>query len=346
MSEVIERVVGEISNPFQKRQAGHINAGTVAIESERAIAEAQGKLVIAKRFPRDEAAAFSRVMDSCKRPNLAAVANYRYPRGGQTVSGPSIRLAEELARCWGNIDYGIRELSRRDGESEMEAYAWDLETNTVSSQKFAVRHIRDKKGGGEALRDERDIYEVTANMGARRLRARLIAILPPDLVDAAVEECRKTASGNNTLPIADQIKEMVKAFSRFGVNADMISSKLGHSIDDTTIDELTELRETFTSIKDGIAKASDFFGSRQAEGQPKISKLDQIEQQIVQDEPKAGEVSKKISALGLILSEIESLTQKQVESYKRNAAFAAKLNKLSAEDQKEFEAYVSTLPEA
>ena len=32
----------------------NINQGTVAIESSRAIAEAQGKLVIAKQFPRDE----------------------------------------------------------------------------------------------------------------------------------------------------------------------------------------------------------------------------------------------------------------------------------------------------
>ena len=41
----------------------------------------------------------------------------------------------------------LRELSRRAGESEMEAYAWDLETNTMSSQKFTVKHIRDTRAG-------------------------------------------------------------------------------------------------------------------------------------------------------------------------------------------------------
>lgn len=256
-------IVGEAANPFQKRAApAHISAGTVAIEGERAVAEAQGKMVIAKRFPRDEGIAFARVMESCKRTALASVANYRFPRGGQAVSGPSIRLAEELARCWGNIEYGIRELSRRDGESEMEAYAWDLETNTVSSQKFSVRHVRDKKGGGQALNDERDIYELTANMGARRLRARILAIMPPDLVDAAVEECRKTTAGFNTAPLADQVRAMVNAFSKLGVSADMIATNLGHPLDDTTPDELTELREIFTSIKDGVGKASDYFGVR------------------------------------------------------------------------------------
>ena len=183
-------------NPFERaRTPEHVSAGTVSIESERAIAEAQGALVVAKRFPRDEAKAFARVMDACRRPSLAAVAMYAFPRGGETISGPSIRLAEELARSWGNIDFGLRELSRKDGVSEMEAYAWDLETNTKSAQRFTVRHVRDTRQGQKVLTDERDIYELTANQGGRRLRARILAVIPPDLVDAAVEECRRTMAG-------------------------------------------------------------------------------------------------------------------------------------------------------
>ena len=40
----------------------NINQGTVMIEASRAIAEAQGKLVIAKRFPRDEVQAYAKAM--------------------------------------------------------------------------------------------------------------------------------------------------------------------------------------------------------------------------------------------------------------------------------------------
>ena len=40
-----------------------INQGTVAVESQRAIAEAQGKLVIAKRFPRDEVEAYAKAVE-------------------------------------------------------------------------------------------------------------------------------------------------------------------------------------------------------------------------------------------------------------------------------------------
>ena len=120
----------------------NINQGTVAIEASRAIAEAQGKLVIAKRFPRNEIQAFANMKKACQRIGLANKAFYSYPRGNETVSGPTIRLAEELARCWGNIDFGIKELSQDNGKSEMQAYAWDLETNTMSVQNFTNPHAK------------------------------------------------------------------------------------------------------------------------------------------------------------------------------------------------------------
>jgi hypothetical protein len=52
-------------------QLDNINQGTVAIEASRAIAEAQGKLVIAKRFPRDEVSAYAKAMEACQRPTMA-----------------------------------------------------------------------------------------------------------------------------------------------------------------------------------------------------------------------------------------------------------------------------------
>lgn len=255
------------SNPFAKHLADHVNAGAVAIESERAIAEAQGKLVIAKRFPRDQARAYAAIIDACKRPGLAEEACYSFPRGGQTVSGPSIRLAEMLAANWGNIDYGIRELSRKEGVSEMEAYCWDLETNTMSSQKFTVRHIRDTRGGGVKLTEERDIYELTANMGGRRLRARVLAILPADLIQAAVDECGKTLAGGNDLPVGDRIRNMVTAFKVLGVQPALIEKRVGHALDTMTGEELGDLRKIHNSIRDGVSKINDWFGDKQADAE-------------------------------------------------------------------------------
>lgn len=247
-------------NPFHvPANVPGINAGAVTIESSRAVAEAQGKLVIAKRFPRNEQLAYAKAMEACKRKSLAEKAMYSYPRSGSTVSGPSIRLAEELARCWGNIDFGIKELSQKDGESEMQAYCWDMETNTMSSQTFVVAHVRDTKKGQVKLTEQRDIYENNANMAGRRLRARILAVLPPDLVEAAVNECKKTLAGNNDIPLIDRVNKMVVAFGKFGIKIDAIERRLNRKIDTMNNEDISEYIGIYNSLKDGNSSISDWF---------------------------------------------------------------------------------------
>ncbi|HEY4152171.1 MAG TPA: hypothetical protein VGM38_02505 [Pseudolysinimonas sp.] len=249
-------------NPFAVAAPEHLSAGAVAIESQRGVAEVQGRMLIAKRFPRDSALAYQRTMTSCLRIGLATEALYKFPRAGGAVEGPSIRLAEEMARSWGNVEYGLNELSRRSGESEMEAFAWDLETNTRSSQRFTVRHIRDRTEGGKALDTERDIYEITANMGARRMRSRILAILPPELVRDAIARCKQTMRDGGGEPLEDRIKRMMAAFQPLGVMPQMIIDRLGHSIDRVTPDELVDLAGIYQSLKDGQTKAADWFGRK------------------------------------------------------------------------------------
>lgn len=240
-------------------QLDNINQGTVAIEASRAIAEAQGKLVIAKRFPRDEVQAYNRVAQACQRKGIAEKAFYSYSRGGGTVSGPTIRFAEELARCWGNIDYGIKELSQDEGKSEMQAYAWDLETNAQSVQNFTNPHIREVGGKAKVLTSQRDIYEINANMGARRLRSRILAILPTDLVDMAISECKKTLAGNNDEPLIDRVKKMIVAFGKIGVTKEQIEKRLGRKVDTMTIDDFTDYIGIYNAIKQGESKIAEWF---------------------------------------------------------------------------------------
>ena len=238
---------------------GNINQGTVAVEASRAVAEAQGKLIIAKKFPRDEVAAFNKVAEACQRKGIAEKAFFSYNRGGGIVSGVTIRFAEELARIWGNIDYGIKELSQEVGKSEMQAYAWDMETNTISVQNFTNPHIREVKGTSKALTSQRDIYESNANMGARRLRSRILAILPNDLVEMAIAECKKTLAGNNDVPLIDRVKNMVVAFTKLGVTQEQIETRLKRKIDTMTVDDLTDYIGIYNAIKHGESKAAEWF---------------------------------------------------------------------------------------
>lgn len=244
-------------------QMDKINQGTVAIEASRAIAEAQGKLVIAKRFPRDEISSYAKMMEACQRPTMASKAFYSFPRADGKVEGPTIRFAEELARCWGNIDYGIKELSQDDGKSEMQAYAWDLETNAQSIQNFTNPHMREVKGKMKSLTSQRDIYENNANMATRRLRSRILAILPAWYVEDAIAECKKTLAGRNDEPLIDRVKKMVVQFGKLGVSQEQIEQRLKRKIDTMTADDLVDYIGIYNAIKQGESKATEWFGGKQ-----------------------------------------------------------------------------------
>lgn len=237
----------------------NINQGTVAIEASRAIAEAQGKLVIAKRFPRDEVQAYAKAMEACQRVTMAEKAFYSFPRGGQTVEGPTIRFAEELARCWGNIDYGIKELSQDDGKSEMQAYAWDLETNAQSVQNFTNPHQREQGKKMVTLTSQRDIYENNANMATRRLRSRILAILPSWFVEDCIAECKKTLAGQNETPLVDRVKKMVVQFAKLGVTQEQIETRLKKKIDTMNADDFVEYIGIYNAIKQGESKIAEWF---------------------------------------------------------------------------------------
>ena len=86
--------------------------------------EVQAAMIVAKKFPRDEYAAMEKIKRTCQRATHWQNRQFILTRAaGGVVSGPSIRLAEALAKNWGNMDYGIIELEQRDGKSEMMAYA-------------------------------------------------------------------------------------------------------------------------------------------------------------------------------------------------------------------------------
>lgn len=221
--------------------------------------EVQAAMVVAKKFPRDENVSETRIMNACKRRSLAEQATYEYPRGTETVTGPSIRLAEVIAQNWGNIDFGITELEQKNGESTVMAYCWDLETNTRQTKIFTVPHIRSTKNGSKALTDPRDIYELVANQGARRLRACILGIIPGDIVESAVLACRKTLSGGSK-PFGERVEICINLFrEQYGVPKESLEKYIGMNTNGWTEQTLVRLAAVNTSLKNGIADLTQFF---------------------------------------------------------------------------------------
>lgn len=241
-------------------QNNHQNGVMAQASSSREMEEVKGQIFMARQFPRNVFQAEQRILDACKRPSLAETAIYSYPRGGTRVEGPSIRLAEVIAQNWGNIAFGIKELEQRPGESVAMAYAWDLETNVRQEKVFTVPHMRKAKGQIKKLDDPRDIYELVANNGARRLRACILGIIPGDIVEKAVEACNETLRGNNTKPLKERIADSLKIFKeKFQVTQEQIEEKFGYKADAFTDRDLLELGKIYNSLKDGMSKVEDWF---------------------------------------------------------------------------------------
>lgn len=278
-----------VPNIFESKvsfQTPQLSSGASGTEQARAIAETQAAMVVARMNPRDERIAMDRVLTACARVSLAERAVYSYPRGGQEITGPSIRLAEAIAQNWGNLQWGLRELSRDRDQSTVQAFAWDLETNTKREITFTVALKRDTKRGSYALTDSRDIYELVANQGARRMRACLLSLIPGDVIDSAIRQCQVTLECeiNNT---PDVLKRTLDAFAQFGVTKAMIEKRFGRHFESLGAGQIVLLRNIYASLRDGFGVVADYFELEEPKEQAKLESQPQNVSQNVNNALKA-----------------------------------------------------------
>jgi hypothetical protein len=238
--------------------ASRIGQGT-AVEQSRAVAEVEAQIVVAMRHPRNESAAIAAMRETCRRKDLAERAFFRYPKAGKPVSGPSIQLARELARVWGNISYGSAELRRDDeyGQSEMLAYAWDVQTNTRNSATIINPH-RQYTGGGD-LTELRDIQENNASVVNRRVREAIWAVLPAWFVEEAKDICAKTIADGGGIPLPQRIANAIEVFGNLGITTPQLEAKVGMPTARWGDHDVAQLRVIRQSLLRGeISKDEEF----------------------------------------------------------------------------------------
>lgn len=252
-----------VNSPFGRPSAMTAETAGAKQNMHREMAETQSKYMMAQHFPRNVVANMDKILNAFTRPSLAEKAQYQFARGGTDICGPSIRAAEAIAQQWGNLEFGFRELSRGispDGVpfSEVESFCTDLENRTRRPMQFIVRHWRDTKKGGYKLTDERDIYELIANQAQRRTRACILALIPGDVVDAAMDQAAVTLRTTaDTSPEAMQ--KMVAAFEGFGVTKEMIEKRIQRRLDTIQPAQVVSLRRIYASLNDDMSLPSDWF---------------------------------------------------------------------------------------
>lgn len=268
--------------PAVKAPAGQ----ATQVEQARAIAEVRAAVMIAMDRPRDRSAAVEEMREVCGIMGLAERAFFRVPRGGENVNGESIHLARELARCWGNIDYGVKELARDDvrGQSELLAFAWDLQTNARSEIVFIVPHVKGK--ANRRLTGTQEIYENNSSFAGRRLREAIFGILPVWFKAEAAEICHRTLESGGGKPMVQRIADLRAAFEGIGVSVKQIEKKRGRRIDDFLGDDIAALRVVFGSIKRGEMTLAEEFPADEVK--PEGRRLDMLEGTAIENRPNQG----------------------------------------------------------
>lgn len=247
--------------------------GGTASAVAREESEVKAAIVLARANQRDEMTAYTAIINACKRPSFAASAMYSFPRGGSQIVGPSVDLAREMARLWGNVRYGARVVTEDEATVHIKGYAFDLETNAYveAEDKFKKLIQRKDKRTGETKwtqPDERDLRELVNRRAAFLVRNCILQLMPPDFVEDAMDQANRTkhadANGQLKEDRAGTVKKMVMAFDEVRVSPEMLTEYLGHAIDDVTDRELADLKAIFKSLRDGNSEREEYFVTKKA----------------------------------------------------------------------------------
>lgn len=251
-------------------------------ELARARVEIESRLMLASMNPRNETAVASKLTANLERFTMADKAAYSYPRGRTEVRGPSVVLAREMARLWGNIDYGFKITHADEEYISLEARAIDYETgaSTTASARFKKliwrKDFKAPEGGRWIQPDERELAELVNRNAAKAIRNCVLAIMPQWLVEDALNQARKTvekaSSGDLKKDRGTVIRALAKQFSAYGVTVDMIEDYIGHDINAMSSDELADLREIRNTLRDGGSRTADFFDLNAGKPQKKAAK--------------------------------------------------------------------------
>ena len=258
-------------------QQPHSLAGSseaTAIEQAARVAEVFAAVRVAQDCPRDTTAAIREMETACAQPALANRAFFSLPRAGGRVEGSTVHLARELARCWGNLDYGIRELRRDDeaGVSEMQAWAWDQQSNVRSSRSFVVPHAIMAGRGAEkrrkALTDLGDIANNNNSVAARAVRETIFTVLPVWFREQAEEIASRTLRGEGTGETLDQRK--AKAIAHYehawNVTREQLEARLGRPSSQWTAQDIGFLQVLTSEMQRGEKHPDSEFPADEAPG--------------------------------------------------------------------------------
>jgi len=229
-----------------------ISPGAVAVADPAALAAAEAAkerlraaFIMARQFPRNEEIARQKILSACNRPLFAANAEYRKPIGRDHIVGPSIRLAEELIRNWGNISAETSIVFEDDRIRRVAVSVIDLETNTRHTREIVIQKTVERRQPGKRQviskrqnSSNQTVYLVKptddeimikeAALVSKAIRNESLRCIPSDILEEAIDRARRTCLGEFTEDPKATVKKLTDAFAKLRVTVDMLEEYLSH----------------------------------------------------------------------------------------------------------------------
>lgn len=205
--------------------------------AERALVQQQAEL--AHKFPRNLTTSLRKLETlACKDKATAESMWYTLSRGGKHITGPSIRMAEFAARCWGNM--GVKSQIVEIGRTMVtaQAVAWDMEANYWGSIE-TKRRITDRHGN----RFNEDMIVVTCNAaGSVAYREAVFKIVTKSELAGVMKKCRNLVYNPEGRSMDQMRNDAIEWWVKRGAEPDMVFNYLGvRSRKDIELDHLIAL---------------------------------------------------------------------------------------------------------
>lgn len=223
------------------------------------LAMIDSQVATAKKYPRN----IKRCTDNALAivtidKQTAETCTYAVPRGGKSITGPSVHLAKILAQVWGNLRVEAKVVAVDEKQITSQAVAFDLETN-VAIKVEVKRSIVGRNG-----RFSDDMIAVTGNAAnSIAMRNAILNVIPRAVVDKTYKSALAMITGDisDEAKLVAKRKQVVQALmDTYEVSEKEVLNAIGKvSISHVGSEEIVVLIGIGQAIKDGDTTVDEAF---------------------------------------------------------------------------------------
>jgi len=258
-------------------QLAEIISTEIVYQQDKAAIDMQ--ITTAKTYPRNITRSISNAIAIVTiDESTARTCTYAVPRGGKSITGPSVHLAKILAQVWGNLRIESKVVAIDDKHITSEAVCFDLENNLAIKTQVKRSIMQNEYAGGKRtgkmIRMNDDMITVTGNAGnSIALRNAILAVIPRSIVDKVYNTSIQVITGD----VSDSVKFNARRKQVFDGLQDTFQLKEAEilkvvgkaSISHITSEDIVTLIGIGQAIKDGDTSVEQAFRPSKSKEAPK-----------------------------------------------------------------------------